>query len=80
MIYTSSIIDGFKVILGSVPIHIAMLLAMVITIRVPRASLDDEMDTLSLELYVLVATTHSLLFLLGLLSHFCMGGRHNLVA
>ena len=34
MIYTSSIIDGFKVILGSVPIQVAMLLTMLITVQV----------------------------------------------
>ena len=36
MIYLSSIIDGFKVILGAAPIHIAMLVTLIVAIRIPR--------------------------------------------
>ena len=44
MINTSSIIDGFKVILGSVPIHFAMLVTMLVAIRIPVHADNGERD------------------------------------
>ena len=35
MIYTSSIIDGFKVILGAAPIHVSMIITLLIAIPIP---------------------------------------------
>ena len=74
MIYTSSIIDGFKVILGSVPIHIAMLLTMFITVRV--GGLDQDAKTI----YILIAVTHIVMICVGLMYHFFGTGQHMLAA
>ena len=44
MINTSSIIDGFRVILGSAPVHLAMLIVIVLCIRVPDPHGADDDD------------------------------------
>ena len=46
MINMSSIIDGFRVILGSVPVHLAMLIAMVLVIRIPDGHGDEQHEQL----------------------------------
>ena len=38
MIHTNAIIDGFPVILGSTPVQLGMLLAMLFAVRIPYAA------------------------------------------
>ena len=60
MINTSSIIDGFKVLLGSLPIHIAMTLTMLIMIRIPECSTSDDEKCPANHLYYLTLSVHVL--------------------
>ena len=66
MIYTSSIIDGFKVILGAAPIHVAMIITLVIAIPIPR---DDNgtwlyLNDKALAIYSALLTYHILSLIL----------------
>ena len=62
MIYTSSIIDGFKVILGAAPIHISMIATLVIAIPIPRDDNESWFDfnDKALTLYSLLLAYHIL--------------------
>ena len=69
MIHTNAIIDGFPVILGSTPVQLGMLLAMLIAVRIPYAAAcstteepcpdeERELDSEAAFIYTLVALTH----------------------
>lgn len=75
MIYTSSIIDGFKVILGALPIQFAMLVTMLTCVHVK--SLEDKMATFT---YFFVVFTHIVMIIVSLMYHFFFTGRHMLAA
>ena len=60
MIYTSSIIDGFKVILGAAPIHVSMITTLLIAIPIPRDGNESWFDfnDKALMLYSLLLVYH----------------------
>ena len=69
MIHTNAIIDGFPVILGSAPVQLGMLLAMLLAVRIPYAAScsvdqepcpdeDRERDSEAAFIYILVSATH----------------------
>ena len=60
MIYTNSIVDGFKVIIGAFPIHFAMFGALIFTIRIPRDDNGDRNDKATF-LYCFMTFNHMLL-------------------
>ena len=66
MIYTSSIIDGFKAILGAPPIHVAMIITLLIAIPIPR---DDngtwfDLNDKALAIYSALLAYHTLCLIL----------------
>ena len=62
MIFTSSIIDGFKVILGAAPIHMGMLATLLLAIPIPRDDPDSWFDynDKALILYLMLMVKHIL--------------------
>ena len=60
MIFTSSIIDGFKVIFGAPVIHMSMLLTMLVAVAVPKYAETGARDPFALRLYIFSLTTHFL--------------------
>ena len=36
MIYSNSVIDGFPIVLGSMPVQFGMFLTMLLSIRIPK--------------------------------------------
>ena len=74
MIYTNSIIDGFKVILGSVPIQIAMLASMLITVRPGDLKFEAKV------MYGMIAFDHIVMIVVGLWYHFFGTGQHLMAA
>ena len=67
MIYNSSIIDGFKAIIGTPPIHAAMLLTLLIAIPIPRDD-NDERNDKATALYFGVLANHTFLTIIGVLT------------
>ena len=58
MIFTSSIIDGFKVILGAAPIHVAMLTTLILAVPIPRD--DSWFNDKAAILYLMLFANHIL--------------------
>ena len=79
MIYTSSIIDGFKVIIGTCPIHMAMLCTLLIAIRIPRDENGERNDTATV-LYLMMVVNHIFLVTVGFFNHFLHKNNHVLIA
>ena len=60
MIHTSSLIDGFKVILGSMPLQLGMFLTVIFKVPVPE--IDGQWDTAALAYKIYLVLVHGLLF------------------
>ena len=69
MIYMNSLVDGFPVILGSLPVQFAMFVAMCISIRIPKDA-DDERDGKATEIYYLTFFAHVANIICQLLKHY----------
>ena len=69
MIHTNSLIDGFPVILGSLPIQFAMTLAMIIAIRVPKDE-DGEKNEHCRFIYWWVLSAHLLILVCQSVNHY----------
>ena len=69
MIQIASVIDGFKVILGSLPLQLGMLLTILISIRVPELE-DGNKDKDALVTYVMLCIVHILLFTQIFFNHY----------
>ena len=77
MIYTSSIIDGFKIILGSPAVHFSLLVTMLVNITVPDHESSDttllavfwgrEVDFIARNIYVGLLGMHALILGLSFL-------------
>ena len=79
MIFTSSIIDGFKVLIGNCPIHIAMLLTQFLTIPIPTDDNGDRNDKATV-LYVTIAANHVFLALTSFCTLFYQTDSHTLLS
>ena len=77
MIHTNSLIDGFPVILGSLPIQFAMTLAMIIAIRVPKDE-DGTSNPHCKFIYWWVLSTHLLILVCQSINHY-LGERWHLM-
>ena len=57
MIFTSSLIDGFKIILGPYAIHISLLLTMIVKIRIPE-NISGTKDKTAVHAYIKLLGMH----------------------
>lgn len=75
MINTISIIDGFKVLLGSVPIHFSLLITMAIEVSIPKCEETDKHDEcrVLMPLYLMALITHIIIFVVGIITNFYAG-------
>ena len=69
----SSIVDGFRVILGPLPVHLAMLIVMFACIRVPDVEGDEEIHTFAIMLYYQLVIVHFLAICIGVWDFFAFG-------
>ncbi len=77
MIYTSSIIDGFKIILGSSAVHVSLLVSMLINITVPEQETANaalvvilwgrEVDLVARNIYIGLSSMHALILVISYL-------------
>ena len=68
MIFTASVIDGFKVILGSMPLQLGMLLNVLIMVPVP--TMDGEPDSEARGTYYWLLFTHFIFFSQIVVNHY----------
>ena len=61
MIFTATVIDGFKVILGSLPLQLAMMITILTSVSVPRDD-NDEMDPTAKGTYLWLCIVHLAMF------------------
>ena len=68
MIFTASVIDGFKVILGSMPMQLGMLLNVLIMVPIP--TLNGEIDAEASRTYWWLVFTHFIFFVQIVVNHY----------
>ena len=78
MIFTASVIDGFKVVLGSLPLQIGMLFTTLCTVPIPK--FEDKLDTECLYTYIMLCTVHFLMFLQIAINHYYASSIPNISA
>ena len=60
MIHIKSVLDGFPVVLGSMPVQFGMLMTLLLSIKIPKDLNDSEKsDEDALFVYVLLCVTHA---------------------
>ena len=79
MIFTASVIDGFKVILGSLPLQFAMMVTIITMIRVPLDS-EGEYETEALACYIWLVLLHLILWWQVLVNHYSVSDNPQLYA
>ena len=68
MIYTSSVIDGFKVILGSMPLQLGMFLTIIFKVPIPEIDGQWDDEAKFYKFYLIVV--HGVLFLQIVVNHY----------
>lgn len=71
MIFNKSVLDGFAIVLGSMPIQFGMLMTLILSIKIPRHM--DNPDTFSeeaVEAYGLLIFTHSVILTIKFLRQY----------
>ena len=62
MINIKSVLDGFPLVLGSMPVQFGMLMTLLLSIKVPRdASQQDKLDNEAMFVYYLLISTHAVI-------------------
>ena len=64
----ASVPDGFKVVLGSLPLQMGMLLTVLFMIPIPK--FEGETDKEALFSYILLVTVHTFCFIQILVNHY----------
>ena len=72
MIFTSSVIDGFKVILGSLPIQLGMFMTTLCMVPVPNDPKTGEQDREALYTYIWLCIVHFILFVQITINHYVL--------
>ena len=68
MIFNASVIDGFKVVLGSLPLQLGMLLTILFMIPIPE--LNGENDKEAQLTYIWLVFVHTILFAQIVINHY----------
>ena len=64
MINIKSVLDGFPLVLGSMPVQFGMLMTLLLSIKVPRdASQQDKLDNEAMFVYYLLISTHAVILI-----------------
>ena len=64
MINTKSVLDGFPVVLGSMPVQFGMLMTLLLSVKIPRNTDDQEkFNDDALLMYCLLVTNHALILI-----------------
>ena len=66
MINIKSVLDGFPVVLGSMPIQFGMLMTLILSIKIPRNMDDKYMDGDAVYVYCLLVFNHAFILIVKL--------------
>ena len=65
MIHILSVLDGFPVVLGSMPMQFGMLLTLLLSIKIPKdLNTGEKYDEDALFVYILLVSTHAAILII----------------